>query len=174
MQITRRHKKNGFTLVELVLVIALMGILAFALAPALITGVRSYDIVWSRRQVLAEGRVAMDRMVKEIRLIESSSDVIATNSPAEFDFEYPNGTSIAYSLDGTDLKRNTDVLASDVTALEFKYFDSTGSETSTEADVRRVQVTLTIDAPGNHGDLTLRTNVFLRNTGNSYESFSIQ
>lgn len=165
---------KAFTLTELVLVIAMMSILAIGMGPPLIRAVQQYDIVWSRREALAQARAAMDRMVKEIRLIESSADVVTVSASDSFQFEYPNGTAITFDKNGTDLRRDSDVLAENVSALEFKYYDSSGSETSTAANVRRIQITLTLDAQHNHGSLTLRTNVFLRNTGNNYDDFSIQ
>lgn len=172
-----QHKfssEKGFTIVELVLVIGLMALLTTVLAPFVETGFKNYDKVASRRAVLSEARLAFDRIVKEVRLIESSSDVIDANSSSSFEFEYPNGTSITYSLSGTDLLRNSDVLAENVSSLSFDYLDASGSSTTTEADVRRVEISMTFDAEGDHGDLTLRTQVFLRNTGNNYGSFSLQ
>ena len=41
----QRRIHNGFTLVETVLVIALLGVLAFALGPALGESFKSYDLI---------------------------------------------------------------------------------------------------------------------------------
>ncbi|MDO8493732.1 MAG: type II secretion system protein [Deltaproteobacteria bacterium] len=165
---------KGFTLVELVLVIAMLGVLGFVLGPGLGAALRGYDTVWSRRQVLSHGKEAMDRMAREIRLIESSADVVSVGSSSQFQFEYPNGTLIVYDRSGTNLRRNSDVLAQNVSALQFQYYDEAGNTTSTAANVRRVQIQLTLDAAGGHGSLTLRTSVFLRNTGNNYDGYALQ
>lgn len=160
---------------ELVLVIAMLGILAAVLGPALNRAVRGYDIVWSRRAALAQARSAMDRMAQEIRLIQSSADVLNVSSSTSFQFEYPDATSITYSLSSTNLLRNTDILASNITALEFRYFDSAGVATATAVNVRRVQITFTITA-GSYGTLTLGTHAFIRTTGaiTHYDNFAIQ
>lgn len=167
---------KGFSLVELILVIALMGILGAVLGPGLSNAVREYDIIWSRRQTLAQSRAAIDRMVQEIRLIQSSADVLNVSSSTSFQFEYPDGTAITYSLSGSNLLRNTDILASSLTALTFSYFDSAGVATSTAANVRRVRINFTITAPGSHGSLTLGTDAFIRTTGGitHYDNFAIQ
>ena len=175
---TRAHKhmntSKGFTLVELVLVIALMGILAAVLGPALERAVRQYDLISSRKQTLAQARAAMDRMVKEIRLIQSSADVTDVSSSTSFQFQYPHGTAITYDLNSTNLRRNTVTLASPLSALTFSYFDSAGSATSVAANVRRVQILFTITAPHNNGSLTLQTSAYLRSTDTDYANLLIQ
>lgn len=164
----------GFTLVELVLVIAMIGILGAVLGPGLGTALRGYDVIVSRRTTLAQARSAMDRIVHEIRLIGSPSDILDVSSSSSFQFEYPNNVSITYSLSGTDLLRDSDVLASPVSSLEFKYYRGSGAETATPSQVRRVQVTFTLTAPGSHGSLTLRTNVYLRALSDRYADFNHQ
>lgn len=164
--------KRGFTTIELVLVVALLGLEAFMLGPPLAVAVKEYALVSSRRQLLAEARAAMDRMVKEVRLIPSSAAVLDVSSATAFEFEYPLGTSITYALDGTDLERGGVVLASNVGLLEFKYYDSAGAETLVEAAVREVQIRLTLNDPFNSGTMPLSTRVFLRNTGNEYNDYT--
>lgn len=164
--------KRGFTLVELVLVVALLGIEAFMLGPPMMVAVKEYALVSSRREALAEARSAVDRMVKEIRLIPSSAAVIDVSGANSFQFQYPLGIAITYALDGTDLERNGVVLASNVGLLEFKYYNSAGAETAAAAAVRSVQVRLIINAPFNYGTVPLTTTVFLRNTGNEYNNYT--
>jgi prepilin-type N-terminal cleavage/methylation domain-containing protein len=164
--------KRGFTVVELVMVIALLAIEAFMLGPPLTAAVKEYALVASRRQALAEARTAMDRMVKEIRLIPSSAAVVSVASPTNFQFQYPLGTAITYSLNGTTLERNGIALASNVGVLQFKYYDSSGSETANPANVNRVMIWLTTNVASGGGTLPLATTVFLRNTGNEYGNFT--
>lgn len=163
--------KRGFTIVELVLVIALLGIEAFVLGPPLAAAVKEYVLVSSRRQTLAEARSAMDLMVKEIRLLPLGG-VTDVTSPTSFQFQYPLGTPITYALNGTTLERNGIALASNVGLLEFKYYNAAGTETAINANVRSVQIRLTINAPSNSGTLPLMTTVFLRNTGAMYNNFT--
>lgn len=164
--------RRGFTLVELVMVIAMLAIEAAMLGPPLTAAVKEYVLVSTRRQALAEARAAMDRMVKEIRLIPSSAAVVSVASPTNFQFEYPLGTPITYALNGTTLERNGVALASNVGQLQFRYYDSNSAETVVPANVRRVMIALTTTVPSGGGILPLFTTVFLRNTGNEYSNFT--
>ncbi len=162
----------AFTVVELVLAIAMIGLQAFVLGPPLINAVKEYTMVWSRRQTLAQARSAMDRMVMEVGLIPSSSQIINISSPTGFQFEYPAGTSITYSLNAGRLQRNGADMADNVGLLEFKYYDVNGNETSNKPSVRTIQIRLTLNAPSNQGTLPLTTTVFLRNTGGHYSNYT--
>ncbi len=164
--------QKGFTMVELVLVIGLLGIQAFMLGPPIIKAVQEYDLVWSRRQTLAEARAAIDRMVKEIRLIPSSAGIIDISSATQFQFQYPLGTNITYALNGTTLQRNGSDLAYNVNLLHFAYYDASGVATATKSLVRTIQIQLTLNAPSAHGTLPLTTTVFLRNLGSDYGNFT--
>lgn len=164
--------KRGFTLIELVLVVALLGLEAFMLGPPLMVAVKEYALVSVRRQSLAEARTAMERMAKEIALIPSSAAVISVDSATSFQFQYPLGTNITYALDGTDLERNGAALASNVGLLEFKYYNAADAETVNEAAARWVQIRMTINVPFSGGTLPLTTSVFLRNTGDEYNNFT--
>lgn len=167
-------QRRGFTIVELVLVLALVGILAAAVGPPLATGLRGYVLVRDRRAFLAQGRAAMDRMVSEIRLIRSSVDVLEISSPTRFRFEYPDGTAILYEWVGTDLQRNGNILAGNVSSFVVRYYNAAGLTTSSPSALRRVRIELTLDDPGETPPLSLRTDVFLRNTGNNYDGFDVQ
>ena len=167
-------KRYGFTMIEFVLVIALLGILSTVLGPPLAEGLRGYAIVRDRRSLLAEGRAAMDRMVKEIRLIPSSTNILDVSSSTSFSFQYPAGTTLTYVLAGTDLRRNSNTLATGVTSLTFSYFNAAGTPTSTTSAVRRVRIVFTMAPSGGSGTLTLRTDIFIRDTGTRYAGFDIQ
>lgn len=162
---------RGFTLVELVLAILLLGVFGTVLAVGLPVAVEAYDLVWARRMVLAQAQSGMERMVSEMELIPGSAQVTTTLA-SNFQFQYPAGTSISYALSGGDLMRNSDVLIDDVSALTFTYYDEAGVATSTAASVRQVSVEFTVDSPGEISNFTLRTRVFLRNTGNGYANFA--
>jgi len=162
---------KGFTLIELVLSIALIGIMAFAIGPGLAAGVKSYDLITTRKQMLGSSRAGMDRMVREIRLIPGSAQVTSIGA-SSFQFQYPAGTSITYSLSGTNLMRNSDILISDVSALTFTYYGETDVVTATAASVRSVGIQFTSTGHGSIPSYTLRTRVFLRNTGNNYANYT--
>ena len=49
---------------------------------------------------------------------------------------------ITYSLDGTDLKRNSQTIAQNIEVLDFVYLDAEGNPTSDKNNIRSVQITL--------------------------------
>lgn len=156
---------RGFTAVELVLSIAILGVLGLALGPGIATSVQSYQLIASRRAGVAEARAAMERMVREIRQIPASAQVIGIGA-SSFQFQFPAGTAITYSLSGSNLLRNSDVLAANVSALAFTYYDEAAAVTATAANVRSVGISITTTMP-----FTLQTRVFIPNTGNYYTGF---
>lgn len=162
---------KAFTLLELLLVVAMLAILGMILGPILGNAVQGSTVIWSRKQTLAEARNGMDRMTREIRLIPNSG-VLANIGATNLQFQYPEGTDITYSLNGTNLLRNSDVLIGSVTSLAFSYYDESGNTTATAANVRSIGIQLTVLATASNSNLTLRTRVFLRNTGHDYENFT--
>jgi prepilin-type N-terminal cleavage/methylation domain-containing protein len=164
-------KNRGFTLVELILTMGMLGVMVGMMAPWMINAVKSYDLISTRRLMLGEVRAGFDRMIREIRLIPGQSQIIAT-SASSFQFQYPTGTSITYSLTGTNLMRNSDILMNNVTALAFTYYDQSGNTTTTPSSVRSVTLQVTATTTSSSTPYTVRTRVFVRNTGNHYTNFT--
>ncbi len=163
-------KLKAFSLLEVLLVIVMIAILGTVLGPILSSAVQGFNIISSRREVLAEARAGMDRMVREIRLTPSASQIFnigATN----LHIQYPVGTDITYSLSSGNLLRNSDILIGNLASLAFTYYDQAGNVTGTAANVRSIDIQMTVNALDT-STLTLQTRVFLRNTGNDYANFT--
>ncbi len=157
---------RAFTIVEMILSIAILGVMAMAIAPGLDTSIKSYAMMSEKRQNTADIGAAVSRMVREIRQIPGSAQ-ITTLGANSFTFQFPAGTSITYSLSGTNLMRGSNILASNISALAFTYYDAAGSVTSTPANVKRVQLQVTSST-----GLVIRTQVFLLNTSTFYSGFT--
>lgn len=149
--------KNGFTLIELVIVITIIGIIAGVVGFVLLGAVDAWTFKFNRADILADGELAMNRMVREIREIKNRAKVTTADS-STFRFENVNNVDITYSLSSTNLNRTEDgaanVLAEDVSSLAFTYFDSTGDTIATPVvapgatDIRRVRINLTLTKNG--------------------------
>ena len=63
----RRPTQAGFTLVELVMVIVLVGIVAGILAPMIVQSVNAYRDSQSRSELVARGRLALERLARQVR-----------------------------------------------------------------------------------------------------------
>ncbi len=163
-------KFKAFTLLELLLAITMLAVLGLVVGPVLGNAVLGSSLVLSRHEALAGARNGMDRMVREIRLIPNTG-VLASITATNLQFQYPAGTAITYSQSGTNLLRNSDILVDHVSALAFTYYNESGATTATAANVRSIGIQLSVLATDG-STLTLRTRVFLRNTGHDYGTFT--
>ena len=183
---------GGFTLIELVMTMVLIGIIAYIVATALTTGIKAYFTTDFRKEALDQSRIAMERMTREIRNVRSlgkDTDIppdgyinadITTATATSFCFTDVNGTTISFELSGTNILRgegscppvSTNTLAANVTALNFQYIlaDSTVTQAPAAAelaDIRRIQIgwsgTPGISVAINNETVSLSSEVYLRN-----------
>jgi len=165
-QTTRHPKKgarqceSGFTLIEFVLVIVLFGIVAAVGSKMLAEGFRAYFAGRDLIDAQWQGRVALERMTRDIRAARSNAD-ISIWSAAQLTFTRLSGASISYQLAGISLMRNTQVLADGVAGLAFSYQASDGSAAATVNDIRYITVSMNITQGGVAS--TLATTVHARN-----------
>lgn len=164
-------KIRAFTLLELLLTVAMLGIMGTIMGPILANTVKASTLIWGRRTTLTEAKSGLERMIREIRLIPNTGALTNLGS-TNFQFQYPLGTYITYSISGTNLLRNSDILMAHVTGLTFSYYDASGNVTAITSNVRSVGIQITVFSPQSNSSLSLRTRVFLRNTGNDYDNFT--
>ncbi len=107
--------KKGFTLIEIIIVITISVIIFGLITSIYVIGQKAYLKTDTRAEIIQNGRVILDRMVREIR---QTPDIITQipidNSnpsllPSEIKFQDGHDTNqiryIRYFLDGTDIKR---------------------------------------------------------------------
>lgn len=153
----RTHK--GFTLIELVITMTLIGIIAYIVAIALSTGIKAYFTTDFRKEALDQTRIAMERMTREIRNLRDSDDVGAS-SGTQFCFTDTEGTQINYSYSGSDIKRDTGncapgsgaTLSTNITSFSFSYIRANGTSDAgfvdtdpddPATDTKRIRITFT-------------------------------
>jgi len=116
-------------LVELVIVITIIGIISGVIGFVLLGTVDAWTFKFNRADLLSDGRLAANRMVREIREIKDPTSVIMA-SPSQFRFANTGNIDITYAVSGSALNRTADgisnALAEDVTSLTFTYYDSGG------------------------------------------------
>lgn len=144
---------QGFTLIELVIVIVTVGIIAGIVGFILLGATNSWRFASLRKDILWDGRLAMNRMVREIKEIKNLTSV-TTASSSQFRFTRVDDSDITYSLSGTDLNRTesgtSNLLAENVSGLTFAYYNASGGQIVTptvsplETDIRRVRINLTL------------------------------
>jgi prepilin-type N-terminal cleavage/methylation domain-containing protein len=149
-------QQSGFTLIELIIVILILGILASASSNILYTGFNSYFVEKDFINANWQANVALERMTRDLHVIRSQNDFTTNTTSTVLEFyNLPNGTKIKYSLDPSNslLQRNeangtTQVLAFGVNSINFTYHQSDGSQinlaTTPLSAIRYVKITLNI------------------------------
>jgi len=160
---------RGFTIVELILTIVLIGILFGLGSLVLIQGLDSYAHIFARNTTLQRARYAMERMVREIRIISDQNNSLRSIQGTQLSFIDAASLETDFHWTGQTLWRGNDRLSDDVTALNFTGFRDDNVVTSAAPQVRRVRIQLTVAPPGQTAPLVLRTDIFLRNY--IYENF---
>ncbi|MBI2092689.1 MAG: prepilin-type N-terminal cleavage/methylation domain-containing protein [Deltaproteobacteria bacterium] len=157
--------KNGFTLIELILTIIIVGIIALVSAQVLMRGIETYSLVTNRKDATQHARVGMDRMIQELMLLKSLDLTYA--SDARIDFFDATGALTNFrraSVYSTiDLFRRDDFLAGRISLLDFDFYRSNDAATTVPLAVRRINIELTTQTIGGYGTVPVRTNVFPRN-----------
>ena len=141
--------QRGFTLAELLAVIAILGIMLAGLVTLQMQGQQSYLIGSHRVEAQQNGRVALELMIRELR---SATSVTAIPSATNMTFVDENGNQVQYALAGSVLNRTVGGVATPliggVITLNLTYFSAydgstnTGTVTALPANVRLVLVQL--------------------------------
>ena len=164
-----KSRRNGITLIELVIGMVLMGIVALVVANALSTGVKGNLVTDNRKEGLDQARVAMERMTREIRNLRSSSDISAATATT-FTFVDTSVASISFALSVGNLNRNADTLATGISNNPplsgiFKYVLTDGSEiedaTGSLTLIKRIKIDFKSTARTE--SVSLQTEVWPRN-----------
>jgi type II secretory pathway pseudopilin PulG len=156
--------------VETVLTIAIVGVLALVVAPTLISTVSHFSLISGRRATITDAKVAMDRMMIEMRLIPDTNNITAF-SASSITFNTPSESGITYALNGSDLQRNGVNLLSNVSSLAFTYLDANGAATAVKANIKRIGVELLVNAATGSGTFRLRSQVFPRRFSTGYGGY---
>jgi prepilin-type N-terminal cleavage/methylation domain-containing protein len=94
--------EDGFTLIELMITAAIMSIVSTAVIAMAMRTVDTSATIVDRRDVLAEGRIALDRLGKQLRQAESVDTTTSTATRIEVE-TYIDGTptSVVWRVSGS-------------------------------------------------------------------------
>jgi len=153
-------KHSGFTMIELIIVIAILAVLSVITLPMLSSGFNAYFAERNLSDANWQGRLAISRMLRDIRSMPSTEN-ITTATATQFTFNDSTNTSVSYTLTGTTLERNGFTLANGINSVTFGYYTSAGAVTATIANIRYISIQL--NTTENNTNLTMETVVDLRN-----------
>ena len=144
--------ERGYTLAELLTAMAVLGLLMAGLFLTLQEGQTVYLYGAGRAEVQQNARVALERMLRELRTASS----VATADADDVQFTFLDDTNtlvtVEYSVAGTTLQRNQtvpavagqpDVLVGGVTGFTVTYYDITNTATTTATAVYAVDILIT-------------------------------
>ena len=153
--------QRGFSLAELLIVIALLGLMLTGLLAVQMQGQKAYLIGSHRVEAQQNGRVALELMVRELR---SAQSVTVIPSATDMTFVDKNGNTIQYQLTGSVINRITGgvttPLIGGVVAFNLTYFSDYNGATNTGT---------TTAVPGNVSAVRLQ---FVTGTEESVASYS--
>jgi prepilin-type N-terminal cleavage/methylation domain-containing protein len=153
---------KGFTLIELVITIVIIGIIAYVAAQALSSGTRAFFSVDFRKEALDQSRISMERMMREIRMLRDSSSVVASSS-TQFSFTDVNGVAVDFNWVNPNITRNGNTLAENISELSFGYLRSDGTVDAafSAANTKRIRISMVATVYGEN--VQLQSEAFLRN-----------
>lgn len=166
-----RRVQHGFTLVEIVVTIVLLSIVFVLGSKMLGKAYDTYDVEKKTTDVDWQGRVALERMVREIRGIRSGADLtMPAISTAPIFFTDASGSAVCFCYEsagstvrrGTSLPPNcgtggvaptaacgtgsTQVLADNIipNGLNFYFYDASGAAPASAAQVQIIALSLAV------------------------------
>jgi prepilin-type N-terminal cleavage/methylation domain-containing protein len=146
------RNEHGVTLIEMILSIVLIGIIGAVAANAFLYSTESVLTANNVREGVQVDRLAMDRMVREMRNVAANTQVLTANANT-FRYVDVDGNTISFTLAGTTLNRvsaTTNPLATNVSGLTFSYLDKSNGNILTPSvaplatDIWWVQIVLTV------------------------------
>lgn len=169
------NKEKGFSLIELMIALALSGIIIGAIYNLYLKQSKSYVIQDQVAEMQQNGRVAIDMIVRDIRMAGFrgnppnagvTTPISPTNSstaPDSITIQYDDGsgsvTTVTYDISGTDLRRNTQPLAENIEDLQLAYIFADGDEDNLPDDGDS-------DTTNDSGDIrAVRINILARTSG---------
>lgn len=120
------QSENGFTLMELSVVIAIVGLLAGFSAHMLTSGVETYDYLRERKEALETSRMALQRIVKEMRQA-SQATAIQKATADSLRYIKMSGESVQVRFANQSILINGQPLLDHVTQFSLSFFDGSGA-----------------------------------------------
>jgi prepilin-type N-terminal cleavage/methylation domain-containing protein len=85
--------QGGFTLIEIIIVIVILSIVSVITINFLVTSLRTYSMVVNQKTLLDEGKLALERMCRDIRNAQSIATPAAGGSGSQIIFARTNATA---------------------------------------------------------------------------------
>ena len=162
--------RNGFTLIELMVVVVILSLITIGIVTFMGGGSRSRIAENIQLKAQRDARMALDRMVKEIREGNLFSDTSISNT-VKVERGIVSKDTVTFSWSGNSgdgLTENGSPFLENVHSLEFVYLNSSGIEMVNPQKASKVLIRLEVDLDGDaktggNPNIILNTEVSLRN-----------
>ena len=144
-----RSKERGFTLVEVIVSLALIAVLSAMAGLGLVQVTQGYVMARQNSATVQKVQIAMARIVKEL---SAATAISASPAPTASSIRFtrsPGPVTNTISFAGGAVQINGETLIDNVTAFTFAYYDAAGLVTTTPASIGRVDISLTVTAANN-------------------------
>ncbi len=150
--------ERGSTLVELIITIVVVGVISGIIGMLLLQGVQAFMAQDTKASITSQGRLAVERMVRDIRTIRSRTGVdIPVMTGATLSFVDTSGNPIVYTSAAGSVTRNGVALATPhATGVTFSYFQQNGTPAVSAAQVWVIQVDLSFAGTNEAQDFRVR------------------
>ena len=169
-----KKPSKGFTLIEIVIVIVILSIVSAITIYFLVSSLKVYTMTVNQKTLFEEGKLALERMCRDIRDARSITLPAAGASGSSITFARTNATAqdsasenITFQLTGTNLEKvKTSPAATSTIAGNVSAFTVT-RDTSNEI---KLQLTLSL---GTGENVTIQTKIYPKNLADSatYKNF---
>jgi prepilin-type N-terminal cleavage/methylation domain-containing protein len=152
------QRERGSTLIELLITIIVVGIIAGIIGAVMLQGVRAFMAQDTKASITSQGRLAIERMARDIRLIRSRTAAdIPVMTATTLSFVDTSGNAVVYTSGAGSVTRNGVALASpNATGLTFTYLKQDGTPALAATDVWVIQVDLTFAGTNESQDFRVR------------------
>lgn len=157
------RKQSGFTLIEIVLVMILAGIVTVIASKIISTQLNSTYTNTILSEADAQVRIALDRMVRELRNAASSGSFTSYSNNTRVEFVNSDNETVRFRRAGSRIVRGSRALADNIQTMTIDYFDKNGSSVSppTAAEPTYIRITITTRAPAS---FTVSSTAYIRNS----------
>ncbi|MBI1911492.1 MAG: type II secretion system protein [Deltaproteobacteria bacterium] len=152
---------KGFTLLEVLMVIVIIGIVSTVVTVLLLQGTRAFSSLDRRKDLTEQGTLALERISRELRSIrctESGSTCtpqatdITAMTASEVRFVNTDYQGRGFRLDAVAVKLRQgsgatdpeDILANNVSAFTFEYMKQDGTTAAAVTDIWTITVNMTL------------------------------
>jgi type II secretory pathway pseudopilin PulG len=119
--------ERGITFIEMVISIVLIGIIGMIAAQAFLSSTESVLTANLTREATEVNRLAMDRMIREIRNVDGNRCISNATTATTFSFVDGQNNTIVYSWAGAGqplMRNGTDPIVNSVSNLSFTYYNN--------------------------------------------------